>query len=100
MKRFRDKRKVVSLTLVGIAYLLIVLPLIISNVQKEQSNNSKAATSQPSPTPAVCGKAPSNTQLIIDRSGSMGEKDGTTGTKMSNAITAATNFVNLASQNP
>lgn len=100
MKRFRDRKKVVSLTLVGVAYLLIVIPLIISNVQKQQSLNTHAATAQPTPTPPVCGQAPSNTQLIIDRSGSMGEQAGSSGTKMSNAITAAENFVTLASQNP
>jgi Mg-chelatase subunit ChlD len=100
MQRFRDKRKVVSLTLVGLAYLLIVIPLIVSNVQKNQTLHQYAATAQPTPTPAVCGQAASNTQLIIDHSGSMGEQDGSSGTKMSNAITAANNFVSLASQNP
>lgn len=100
MKRFQDKRKVISLTLVGIAYLLVVLPLIVSNVQKQQTTKSSAATAQPTPTPPVCGQAPSNTMLIIDRSGSMSEQDGSSGTKISNAITAADNFVDLTSQNP
>src|ERR1700689_1555350 len=100
MKRFRDKRKIISLTLVGLAYFLIVTPLIISNVQKEQILNSKAATTQPTPTPPVCGTATSNTMLIVDRSGSMSEQDGSSGTKMSNAITAANSFVSLTSQNP
>ncbi len=100
MKRFKDRRKVVSLSLVGLAYLLIVIPLIVSNVQKQQTFHGRAASSLPTPTPAVCGKAASDTMLIVDKSGSMGEKDGSTGTKMSNAITAADNFVDLTSENP
>jgi len=46
MRRFRDKRKVISLTIVGIAYALIVLPLIVSNVQKQQDLRSKAQVAQ------------------------------------------------------
>ncbi|HVA96989.1 MAG TPA: VWA domain-containing protein [Candidatus Acidoferrales bacterium] len=101
MKRFRDKRKVVSLTLVGVAYLLIVIPLIVSNLQKQQSYSGHAQTAQSSPVnaAATCGIANSNTMMIIDRSGSMGEKDSTTGTKMSNAITAGDNFVDLTAKN-
>ena len=91
MKRFTDKRKVVSLTLVGIAYLLIVFPLIINNLHKQTHGKSSASTA--STTSPTCGVASSNTMLIIDRSGSMSEQDGSSGTKISNAITAATNFV-------
>jgi len=95
MKRFREKRKMISLTLVGVAYLLIVIPLIVSNVQKEQTTNSSADTTAQS---QVCGAAPSNTMLIIDRSGSMADSDGTA-TKIANAITAADNFVDLTAKN-
>ena len=100
MKRFRDKRKVVSLTLVGLAYLLIVTPIIINNVKNQQTTSGHAQQAVATPTPPVCAKAASNTMLIIDRSGSMSEKDGSSGTKISNAITAAGNFVTLASENP
>lgn len=102
MKRFREKRKIVSLTLVGIAYLLIVIPLIVSNLQKQQSVNSHAATSSSpsaSSSAQTCGAATSDSMLIIDRSGSMNDKIGTSGTKISNAITAANSFVNLTAKN-
>lgn len=46
MKRFKNKRKVMSLTLVSIAYVLIVTPLIISNLQKQHANNSKVEGAQ------------------------------------------------------
>jgi len=100
MKRFRDKKKVVSLTLVGIAYLLIVTPIIISNIKNQQTISGHAQTAVATPTPPVCSKATSNTMLIIDHSGSMSEQDGSSGTKISNAITAADNFVNLTAENP
>src|ERR1700742_1694033 len=102
MKRFKDKRKVVSLTLVGVAYLLIVIPLIVSNLQKQQTDRSHAAapSSAPVKSAAACGVANSNTMMIIDKSGSMGEKDGSSGTKMSNAITAGNSFVDLTAANP
>ncbi len=96
MKRFRDKRKVVSLTLVGIAYLLIVTPLIISNLQKQQTNKGHASTMT---AQQACGIATSNTMLIIDRSGSMNEQDASSGTKISNAKIAANNFVDLTAKN-
>src|SRR6266568_5960757 len=98
MKRFKDKRKVLSLTLVGMAYLLIVIPLIVSNLQKQQNLNGRAQVG-PTPTPAVCGVANSNTMMIIDRSGSMGETDASGGTKISNALLAADNFVDLTAKN-
>lgn len=47
MKRFRDRRKVISLTLVGIAYALIVLPLIVNNLQKQQELRGKAQVATP-----------------------------------------------------
>jgi Mg-chelatase subunit ChlD len=102
MKRFKDKRKVVSLTLVGVAYLLIVIPLIVSNLQKQQTANSHAQSPESAPvhSAATCGVANSNTMMVVDTSGSMGEKDGSSGTKMSNAITAGGNFVDLTAANP
>jgi Mg-chelatase subunit ChlD len=98
MKRFRDKRKVMSLTLVGLAYLLIVMPLIVHNLQNQTSKKTHASTE--TSTQAACGVATSNTMLIIDRSGSMSEQIGTSGTKIADAITAANNFVDLTSANP
>jgi len=101
MKRFKDKRKVLSLTLVGVAYLLIVTPLIIANLQKQQEIRGHAQTthSQSTNAAATCGVATSDTMMIIDKSGSMNDKAGSTGTKISNAITAGDNFVDLTAKN-
>lgn len=55
MKRFRDKRKVVSLTIVGIAYALIVLPLIINNLNKQQELRGRAEYVQSSSTQELSG---------------------------------------------
>lgn len=98
MNRFKDKRKVISLSLVGIAYALIVTPLIISNLQKQQEVRSRASTT--TIQSQTCNASTANNMLVIDRSGSMNDKIGSYGTKMSNAKSGATNFVNLASQNP
>ncbi|HSX09117.1 MAG TPA: VWA domain-containing protein, partial [Candidatus Saccharimonadales bacterium] len=46
---------------------------------------------------ASCGTSPGDTMLVMDTSGSMNDKNGTSGTKLSNAITSATNFVNIVS---
>lgn len=46
----------------------------------------------------VCGTAPSSTMLVIDRSGSMSEKAGTSGTKISNAKVAASSFVDIVAR--
>src|SRR5258708_8676510 len=99
MKRFRDKRKVISLTLVGVAYLLIVTPLIISNLQKQQNLRGRAQVTSGTHASATCGIAKSNTMMIIDKSGSMNEIDASGGTKISNARTAADNFVDLTAKN-
>src|SRR5258708_3055394 len=96
MKRFREKRKMVSLTLVGVAYLLIVIPLIVSNVQKQQDVRSNADTT--TAQSQVCGAAPSNTMLVIDRSGSMGKKERKT-TKIAKGINDGDNFVDLKAKN-
>lgn len=53
MKRFKDRQKVISLTIVGIAYALIVLPLIVSNLQKQQALKSKADITQETIVPEL-----------------------------------------------
>ena len=51
-------------------------------------------------TPTLtCGTSPSDAMLVIDRSGSMNDQAGTTGTKISNAKIAASNFVDILAQN-
>jgi Mg-chelatase subunit ChlD len=100
MNRFKDKRKVVSLTLVGVAYLLIVIPLIVSNLQKEQRIRGNAQTGQTTSQAQVCGVANSDTMMIIDRSGSMNDIDASGNSKISNAIIAGNNFIDLTAKNP
>lgn len=56
MKRFKDRRKLISLTLVGIAYALIVLPLIVSNLQKQQDLRGRSQEIQPSATQELSGQ--------------------------------------------
>ena len=92
------QKRVVLLGVIVLLYTLVVTPLLIINVQKRQTARSNAASSTPTPTPPVCGTATSSTMLVIDRSGSMGEKDGSSGTKISNAKTAAANFVDIIAQ--
>lgn len=56
MKRFKDRRKVLSLSLVGIAYAMIVLPLIISNVNKQQDLRGRAQVAQQSASQELSGQ--------------------------------------------
>lgn len=55
MKRFKDRRKVMSLTIVGIAYALIVLPLIINNLNQQQDLRGRAEYVQTSNTQELSG---------------------------------------------
>lgn len=55
MKRFKDRRKVISLTIVGIAYSLIVLPLVINNLNQQQDVRSRADYVQSSNTQELSG---------------------------------------------
>lgn len=48
MKQFRNKRKIISLTIVTIAYALIVTPLVISNFQKQHSLHPQVEAAQTS----------------------------------------------------
>jgi len=105
MKPVVTKQKVLVLVIILGVYAAIVTPLIITNLQKQQQIHGHAQTvTATTPTPAVCpiptgGGNPSDDMLIIDRSGSMNDKVGSSGTKISNAKLAATNFVNIVSQN-
>lgn len=56
------------------------------------------AINQP-PSGQVCsGYAPSDAMLVIDKSGSMNDRNGTSGTKISNARNAAADFVDILAQ--
>lgn len=72
MKRFKDRRKVVSLTIVGVAYAMIVLPLIVNNIQKQQDLRSRSQVVQPSTTQELSG------QVIIQSSQSLCTAAGNT----------------------
>lgn len=63
MKRFRDKRKIVSLSLVGIAYALIVIPLIISNITKQQELRGRAQVVTPAQESELTDQATNQASL-------------------------------------
>ena len=44
-----------------------------------------------------CGTSPGDTMLVMDTSGSMNDQEGSSGTKISNAIASAGNFINIVS---
>lgn len=46
----------------------------------------------------TCGTSPSDAMLVIDKSGSMADQAGTSGTKLSNAKIAANNFIDILSK--
>lgn len=46
----------------------------------------------------VCGTSPTDVMLVIDKSGSMNDRAGSSGTKISNAKTAANNFIDILAQ--
>lgn len=94
MKAFTKKKKLLLLGVVLLLYALVLTPLLVINLQKQQETRSKADT-----TTAVCGSAPADIVLVIDKSGSMNDRLGSSGTKLSNAKIAAKNFVDILSQN-
>jgi Mg-chelatase subunit ChlD len=94
MKAFTKKKKLLLLGVVLLLYALVLTPLLVINLQKRQDTRSKADT-----TTAVCGTAPADIVLVIDRSSSMNDKVGSSGTKLANAKIAAKNFVDVISQN-
>lgn len=47
----------------------------------------------------TCGTTPSDTMLVMDVSDSMNEQSGTSGSKITNAKTAASNFIDIQAQN-
>ena len=94
MKAFTKKKKLLLLGVVLLLYALVLTPLLVINLQKKQDSRSKADS-----TTAVCGSAPADIVLVIDRSSSMDDKIGSSGTKLANAKIAAKNFVDVMSQN-
>ena len=101
---FQQNRKYFLLGFVLFLYALVITPLLIINLQKQQDLRGRAQVVT-SPTPAfdvtalttpqqgVCSSGPADTVLIMDRSGSM------SGSKIAAAKTAAKTFVDKASVN-
>lgn len=56
MRRFKDRRKVISLTVVGIAYAMIVLPLIVNNLREQQDLRGRAQIAEPSANQELSGQ--------------------------------------------
>lgn len=59
--------------------------------------NTMPVTVQINKPTASCGTSPGDTMLVMDTSGSMNDQEGTSGTKISNAISAADSFINIVS---
>src|SRR5882724_2220730 len=97
MDAYKNKKKLLLLGFVLLLYTLVLLPLLIINLQERQELRGKAAG--PTPTPPVCGNAPVDVMLILDKSGSMNSQVGSSGTKLSNAKAAAKSFIDILSQN-
>jgi len=74
--------------------------LSISNNSSYNENviaNTTPVTIQINKPQTSCGTSPGDTMLVMDTSGSMSDQQGSSGTKISNAITAADNFITLVS---
>ena len=74
--------------------------LSISNNSSYNENviaNTTPVTVQINKPQTSCGTSPGDTMLVMDTSGSMNDQQGSSGTKISNAITAADNFITLVS---
>lgn len=74
--------------------------LSVSNNSSYDENviaNTIPVTVQISKPSASCGTSPGDTMLVMDTSGSMSDQDGTSGTKIANAISAADNFITIVS---
>ncbi len=95
MHYFKQKKKLLLLALVLFLYGLVLLPLLVINLQKQQNLKGKAAEIS---TSAICANSPSDIELIIDKSGSMNDNIGTT-TKLASAKVAANSFMDIIAQN-
>ena len=102
---YQHNRKYFLLGFVLFLYALVITPLLIINLQKQQDFRGRAqvvtsptpafdVTSLSTPQQGVCSSGPADTVLIMDRSGSM------SGSKIAAAKTAAKTFVDKASVNP
>jgi Mg-chelatase subunit ChlD len=97
MNKYINKKKAILSLVVISAYLIIITPLIIINLQKQKELRSKADTTSPTQTlyqaSSTCGNVPTDIELIIDRSGSMKDHN-----KINEAKDAAKKFVDVMAQ--
>ncbi len=89
-------RTTAVLSIVTLLVLLTAIPLTVLVSRQQQTLKQHAAGENPSVSiaPSACGASPTDTVIIIDRSGSM------LGDKITAAKTAAQSFVDILSQNP
>lgn len=95
MHKLINKKKAVLLLAVLSVYLLIITPLLIINLRKQQDLRGKAAGITPTlgqNQAASCGNVPADIILIIDRSGSMA------GSKLTEVKQAAKSFIDVIAQ--
>lgn len=70
---------------------------VIANMTPVTIQITNTTTTNATTTTNSCGNAPSDSMLLMDTSSSMNQKAGSSGTKLTNAKTAAQHFVTLAS---
>ncbi len=94
---FTNKKPFLLAVVIGL-YLLVLTPLLLINLQNRQDTRGRAQnTNVPTPnanTQAVCGNAPADIMVVLDRSSSMN------GTKITQAKAAAKSFVDILAANP
>jgi len=73
--------------------LFLILFVAIFLISQKNLKKSEAQTAP------VCGQAPSDVVVVIDRSASMTDLSGTSGTKLSNAKSSAKRFIDILSNN-
>lgn len=84
---------------IGLFLIVLVLPLTVLFLQNQQESRSRASTNILASAP-VCTDSPADISVVIDRSPSMRNSTFSGGpSKMSAAISAASQFVNILSQN-
>lgn len=66
-----------------------------SSYEENVIANTTPVTIKINKPPTSCGTSPSDVMLVMDTSGSMNDSNGSSGTKLSSAIAAATNYVSI-----
>jgi Mg-chelatase subunit ChlD len=96
MNKYINKKKAILLLVVLSVYVVIITPLLVVNLQKQQELRGRAQITTPTPkqnqAAATCGNVPTDIELIIDRSGSMGQSN-----KINEAKDAAKKFIDVMS---